>query len=68
MLGLGHGQQALELINYLLMGNTSAAVASINRAAWDGVDLRQLHKEAVDLLRSLLLLQCGVQGLPRLAI
>ena len=59
MLGLGHGQQALELINYLLMGNTSAAVASINRAAWDGVDLRQLHKEAVDLLRSLLLLQCG---------
>ena len=59
MLGLGHGQQAMELINYLLMGNTSAAVASINRAAWDGVDLRQLHKEAVDLLRSLLLLQCG---------
>lgn len=59
MLGLGHGRQALELINYLLMGNTSASVASINRAAWDGVDLRQLHKEAVDLLRSLLLLQCG---------
>ena len=59
MLGLGHGRQALEFINYLLMGNTSAAVAAINRAAWEGVEMRQLHKESVDLLRSLLLLQCG---------
>ncbi len=59
MLGLGQEERALEFIRYLLTGNTTSAVASISRAAWDGVDLRQFHREAVDLLRSLLLVQCG---------
>ena len=59
LLGLGHGERALELIRYLLLGNTSAALSSINRSAWDGVDLRQLHRQAVDLLRGVLLLQYG---------
>ena len=51
MLGLGQGERALEFTRYLLMGNTSSALSAINRAAWDGVDLRQLHRQAVDLLR-----------------
>ena len=59
LLGLGRGDKALEFTRYLLMGNTSAALASINGAAWDGVDLRQLHSQAVDLLRGVLMLQCG---------
>ena len=59
MLGLGQGERALEFTRYLLMGNTSSALSAINRAAWDGVDLRQLHRQAVDLLRGVLMIQCG---------
>ena len=59
LLGLGYGELALELTRYLLMGTTSAALSAINRAAWDGVDLRQLHKQAVELMRGVLMLQCG---------
>jgi len=59
LLGLGQGERALEFTQYLLMGNTSAALAAINRAAWDGVDLRQLHKQSVGLLRGVLMIQCG---------
>ena len=59
LLGLGQGERALEFVRYLLMGNTSSALAAINRAAWDGIDLRQLHKQGVELLRALLLIQCG---------
>ena len=59
LLGLGQGEKALEFIRYLLIGNTAAALSTINRAAWDGVDLRQLHRQSVDLLRGVLMLQCG---------
>jgi len=59
LLGLGQGERALEFVRYLLIGKASAALAAINRAAWDGVDIRQLHRQAVDLLRGVLMLQCG---------
>ena len=59
MLGLGQSEMALELTRYLLMGDTSAALAAINRTAWDGGDLRQLHRQTVELVRGVLLLQCG---------
>lgn len=59
LLGLGHGERALEFVRYLLMSKTSSALAAINEAVWDGVDLRQLHKQVIDLLRALLLIQCG---------
>ena len=57
LLGLGHGEAALELTRYLLTRNAPAALGAINRAAWDGIDLRQLHRQTVDLLRGVLLLQ-----------
>ena len=56
LLGLGHGERWLELVNYLLMGNTSASLGVINQAAWDGTDLRQLHRQTLELLRSAMLL------------
>ena len=59
MLGLAEGDRALEFTGYLLMGNTSAALSAINRAAWDGGDLRHLHRQTVDLLRGVLMLQFG---------
>jgi DNA polymerase-3 subunit gamma/tau len=57
LLGLGHGERWLELVNYLLMGNTSASLGVINQAAWDGTDLRQLHRQTLELLRSAMLLR-----------
>ena len=71
LLGLGEGEGALEFTSYLLMGRTSEALAAINRSAWDGVDLRQLHRQAVDLLRGVLMLHCGAKDsldLPQEAI
>ena len=59
LLGIGHGERALEFIRYFLADNVSAALASINQAAWDGVDVRQLHRQAVDLMRGVLILRCG---------
>ena len=59
LLGLGHGERWLELVKYLLMGNTSASLGAINQAAWDGTDLRQLHRQTQELLRAAMLLEWG---------
>jgi DNA polymerase-3 subunit gamma/tau len=56
LLGLGYGERWLELVKYLLMGNTTASLAVINQAAWDGTDLRQLHRQTLELLRAVMLL------------
>ncbi len=58
-LGLDQGESSLELVKYLLLGNTSAALTAVNRAAWGGADLRQLHKQTTELLRAVMHLQWG---------
>ena len=59
LLGMGSDETALELVKYLLLGNTTAALSAVNRAAWEGSDLRQLHRQASDLLRGFMHLQWG---------
>ena len=59
LLGLGQGERWLELVKYLLMGNTSACLGVINEAAWDGTDLRQLHRQVLELLRAAMLIEWG---------
>ncbi|MDA0733097.1 MAG: DNA polymerase III subunit gamma/tau [Chloroflexi bacterium] len=59
LLGLGHGDRWLELVKSLLMGNTAACLGAINQAAWDGTDMRQLHRQTLELLRAALLLEWG---------
>ena len=59
LLGLGSAPVALEFTRYLLLGNISASLTAINTAAWEGIDLRQLHRHALELLRGVLMLQCG---------
>ena len=59
LLGLDNGESSLELVKYLVMGNTSAALSAVNRAAWGGTDLRQLHKQTTELLRAVMHLQWG---------
>jgi DNA polymerase-3 subunit gamma/tau len=59
LLGLGNSERWLELVKYLLMGNTSASLGIINQAAWEGTDLRQLHRQTLELLRATMLLEWG---------
>lgn len=59
LLGLGHGDRWLDLVKYLLTGNTAASLEIINQAAWDGADLRQLHRQSMELLRAAMLLEWG---------
>ena len=62
LLGLGNGDRWLDLVKYLLMGNTSASLEAVNQAAWDGVDLRQMHRQTLELLRASMLLEWGAAG------
>ena len=59
LLGLGHGDQWLDLVKYLLMSNTTASLEVINQAAWNGADLRQMHRQTLELLRAAMLLEWG---------
>ena len=59
LLGLGSDETALELVKYLLLGNTTASLTAVNQAAWEGSDLRQLHRQASELLRGFMHLQWG---------
>ena len=61
LLGLGQSETALEFARYLLLGNASGALGVINQGAWDGVDLRQLHRQSVELLRGALLIHYGAR-------
>ncbi|MBM10699.1 MAG: hypothetical protein CL759_01280 [Chloroflexi bacterium] len=47
------------MVKFLLMANTSASLSAVNRAAWSGTDLRQLHKQVTELLRAAMHLQWG---------
>ncbi len=58
-LGIGGGEEALELVGHVLRGNAAKALAAINRAIWNGVDVRQLHRQAVELLRGALMHSYG---------
>ena len=59
LLGMGSDETALELVKYLLLGNTTASLLAVNQAAWEGSDLRQLHRRASDLLRGVMHVQWG---------
>ena len=61
LLGLGHGELALELTRHLLNSDASGALGTISRAAWEGVDLRHLHRQTVELLRAALMLRHGAR-------
>ena len=61
LLGLGHEELALELTRHLLNSDASGALGTISRAAWEGVDLRHLHRQTVELLRAGLMLRHGAR-------
>ena len=59
LLGMGSDETALDLVKYLLLGNTTASLTAVNQAAWEGSDMRQLHRQTSDLLRGFMHLQWG---------
>jgi DNA polymerase-3 subunit gamma/tau len=60
MLGMVGDECARELVKHILQKDISAGLKSINRAAEDGIDLRQIGREMVSYLRELLLLRSGI--------
>ncbi len=55
-LGLVRSDAYLSLAQKLLACDTTAALETINEVVWEGGEPRQLHRQTLDLLRSMLLL------------
>ena len=68
LFGLEDDEDALELVDHILNGRVQEGLITINKVASQGHDLRQLHRNVLELLRSTLLLKSGVgssQAYPR---
>ncbi len=59
LLGIGDTGQSMELVQCLLAGNSASALGALNRAVWEGADLRQLHRQTLELLRAVMVHQWG---------
>jgi DNA polymerase-3 subunit gamma/tau len=55
-LGLVRSDAYLILAQKLLAGDTSGSLETINVVVWEGGEPRQLHRQTLDILRSILLL------------
>ncbi len=55
-LGLVRSDAYLALARKLLAGDTTGSLETINEVVWEGGEPRQLHRQTLDLLRSMLLL------------
>ena len=50
---------ALDIVRYVLEGNITKSISSINQGVWEGVELRELQDYLTDLLRGVLLIKSG---------
>jgi DNA polymerase-3 subunit gamma/tau len=57
LLGISNRERWLELVDYLMVGNTSASLTVLNQAAWEGADIKQIQTQVMELLRALMLLK-----------
>ena len=55
-LGLVRSDAYLALAQKLLAGDTTGSLETINDVVWEGGEPRQMHRQTLDLLRSMLLL------------
>ena len=55
-LGLVRSDAYLALAQKLLAGDTTGSLETINYVVWEGGEPRQMHRQTLDLLRSMLLL------------
>ncbi len=56
LLGISNREKWLELVDYIMVGNTSASLTVLNQSAWEGVDLKQMQHQVMELLRALMLI------------
>ena len=47
LLGISNREKWLELVDYIMVGNTSASLTVLNQAAWEGVDLKQMQHQVM---------------------
>ena len=59
LLGISNRERWLELVDYLMVGNTSASLTVLNQAVWEGADIKQIQNQVMELLRALMLLKWG---------
>lgn len=64
LLGVGDDQHAIDLVGYILRGDTREGLGAIARVADQGLDLRRFHRQVVDYLRGVMLLKVGVESNP----
>ena len=57
LLGISNRDRWLELVDYLMVGNTSASLTVLNQAAWEGANIKQIQTQVMELLRALMLLK-----------
>ena len=57
LLGISNRERWLELVDYLMVGNTSASLTVLNQAAWEGANIKQIQTQVMELLRALMLLK-----------
>jgi DNA polymerase-3 subunit gamma/tau len=58
-LGITGDARVKELVGHIISGDAAAGIGTIQRAAGDGLDLRQFNRELVANLRELLLVKTG---------
>jgi DNA polymerase-3 subunit gamma/tau len=59
MLGITGNERIKDLVEYIINGNITAGIKTINAINNDGFDLKQLNRELITYLRGLLLLKTG---------
>ncbi|MEE2687285.1 MAG: DNA polymerase III subunit gamma/tau [Chloroflexota bacterium] len=57
LLGISNRERWLELVDYMMVGNTSASLTVLNQAAWEGANIKQIQTQVMELLRALMLLK-----------
>ncbi len=59
LLEMGSDETALELVGHILRRSVKDGLAVISQMAWQGSDLRQLHRGVMEYLRAVMLLKAG---------
>ncbi len=59
ILGVTGDSRIKELAKYIVSGDVTAGIKTINKVSSDGLDLRQFNRELVEYLRGLLLAKTG---------
>ena len=66
LLGTDSSGRSTSLALALLAGDAPSALDEVEKASWEGADIRQLHRNTGELLRAAMLITWGARELPDL--